>query len=168
VARERVIVRELGTARSLAGVLLLLALALIVHSALRPLPLSRSKARVRALFALVAWALPCVLWFAPEARAGADELSSGGFSIRSLTCFGYGSALAAPSFALLCAFDRDDRVPRRVLSLGAGLVAVLASLILLVHCPSSEHAHLIAGHFSIGLVWFVAVSIASRWQSRSS
>jgi hypothetical protein len=159
--RKRVVLHELGTSRSFVGLLLLATLALITRSALRPLPLERSAARVRTLLALVAWTLPCMLLFAPEARAGADDFSSSGFALRSLACFGYGSALAAPSFALLYAFDRDERVPHRVLASGAGLVAVLSSLILLVHCPSSERAHLIAGHFSIGLVWFVAVSIAS-------
>jgi hypothetical protein len=165
--RKHVALPELGTSRSLAGLLLLFVLALITHSALRPLPLERSAARLFALFALVAWTAPCVLWFAPEARVGTEELSSGGFALRSLSCFGYGSALAAPSFALLYAFDRNERVPHRVLSLAAGLVAVLASLILLVHCPSSHRAHLIAGHFSIGLVWFVAVSIATGLRIRA-
>lgn len=159
--RKRVVLHELGTSRSLAGLLLLIVLALITRSALHPLPLERSAARLRTLLALVAWTLPCMLLFAPEAHAGAEDFSSSGFALRSLACFGYGSALAAPSFVLLYAFDRDQRVPHRVLASAAGLVAVLSSLILLVHCPSTQRAHLIAGHFSIGLVWFVAVSIAS-------
>lgn len=162
--RKRVVVHELGTSRLLAGLLLLIVLALITRSSLRPWPLERAAARLRTLLALVAWTLPCMLLFAPEARAGAEDFSSSGFALRSLACFGYGSALAAPSFALLYAFDRDERVPHRVLASAAGLVAVLSSLILLVHCPSTQRAHLIAGHFSIGLVWFVAVSIASFWR----
>jgi len=162
--RKRVVLHELGTSRWLAGLLLLIVLALLTRSSLRPLPLERSAARLRTMLALVAWTLPCMLLFAPEARAGAEDFSGGGFALRSLSCFGYGSALAAPSFALLYAFDRDERVSHRVLASGAGLVAVLSSLILLVHCPSSQRAHLIAGHFSIGLVWFVAVSITSFWR----
>jgi len=164
--RTHVPLRDMGTSRSLSGLLLVALLGVIVHSALRPLPLERSAARRRSLFALFAWGVPCVLCFAPETRFSADELSSSGFALRSLNCFCYGSALAAPSFALLWAFDRDDRVPYRVWALAAGLVAVLSSLILLVHCPSTQHAHLIAGHFSIGLVWFAAVSIAS-WRGRA-
>lgn len=160
--RERVPVHELGTGRTLAGVLLLIALALITRSSLRSPPLGATTARLRSLFPFVAWALPCVLWFAPEASA--EDLSSSGFALRSLACFGYGSALAAPSFVLLYAFDRDERVPHRVLALGAGAVAVLSSLILLVHCPSTQLAHVITGHFSIGLIWFAAVSIATRFR----
>jgi len=162
--RKRVLVHELGMGRSLAGLLLLIILALITRSSLRSPPLEGTAARLRSLFALVAWALPCVLWFAPEARASGEDFSSSGFALRSLACFGYGSALAAPSFVLLYAFDRDERVSHRVLSLGAGAVAVLSSLILLVHCPSTQLAHVIAGHFSIGLVWFAAVSIATLWR----
>jgi hypothetical protein len=162
--RKRVALHELGTSRLLAGLLLLIVLVLLTRSSLRPLPLERAAARLRTLLAFAAWTLPCMLLIAPEARAGAEDFSSSGFALRSLACFGYGSALAAPSFALLYAFDRDDRVPHRVLASGAGLVALLSSLILLVHCPSTERAHLIAGHFSIGLVWFVAVSITSFWR----
>lgn len=166
--KNRVPLSDLGLTRSLAALLLVVALALIARSALRPLPLERPAARLRSAFALVAWAVPCVLWFAPGASTAAEDLSSSGFALRSLSCFGYGSALAAPSFALLYAFDRNDRVAHRVLALAAGLVAVLSSLILLVHCPNTHRAHLIAGHFSIGLVWFVAVSIASTLRRREN
>jgi hypothetical protein len=163
--RKRVLLRELGTPRVLAGLLLLGLLGLLAHSALRPLPLDRRAARVRSLFALLAWCLPCMLWFAPESRASADGFSSSGFALRSLICFGYGSALAAPSFVLLCALDRSERASFRVLALAAGLVAVLSSLILLLHCPNGQRAHLIAGHLSIGLSWFMAVSIAAWFRS---
>ncbi len=112
--------RELGTTRMLAGFLLLGLLGVIAHGALRPLPIERRAARLRWLLALVAWSLPCVLCFAAEAGGGADNSASSGFALRSLTCFGYGSALAAPSFALLWAFDRGQRVPYRVWALGSG------------------------------------------------
>ena len=165
--RKRVSLRELGTLRMLAGLLLLALLGVVTHSALQPLPIERRAARLRSLLALVAWCLPCVLWFAPEATVSAEELSSSGFALRSLSCFGYGSALAAPSFVLLWAFDRGERVPFRVWALAAGVVALLSSSILLLHCPSTQRAHLIAGHFSIGLAWFMAVSSAAWWRSRS-
>jgi hypothetical protein len=163
--RKRVSVRELGATRTLAGLLLLGLFAVVAHSALRPLPIERRAARLRSVLALVAWCLPCVLWFAPEARASAEDLSSG-FALRSLACFGYGSALAAPSFALLWAFERGDAIPFRVWALGAGLVALLSNVILLLHCPNTHRAHLIAGHFSIGLSWFMAISIADWWRNR--
>lgn len=165
--RKRVSLRELGSLRMLAGLLLLGLLGVVVHSALRPLPIERRAARLRSVLSLVAWCVPCVLWFAPEARVSAEDFSSGGFALRSLTCFGYGSALATPSFVLLWAFDRGEQVSFRVWALAAGLVALLSSLILLLHCPSTQRAHLIAGHFSIGLVWFMAVSSAAWWRSRS-
>ena len=166
LVRKRVSLRELGMTRWLAGLLLFGLLGVVVHSALRPLPLERSKARVRSILAWVAWCLPCVLWFAPAAPITADDFSSSGFALRSLTCFGYGSALAAPSFGLLWALDRNERVPDRVWALAAGTVALLSSLILLLHCPVTQRAHLIAGHFSIGMAWFAVVSIAIWWRSR--
>ena len=165
--RKGVSLRELGTTRMLAGLLLLGLLGVVAHSALQPLPTERRTARLRSILALVAWCLPSLLWLLPESPVSAENFSSSGFPLRSLTCFGYGSALAAPSFALLWALDRSERVPYRVWALAAGLVALLSSLILLLHCPSTQRAHLIAGHFSIGLAWFVAVSSATWWTSRS-
>jgi hypothetical protein len=165
--RKHVLVRELGTSRVLAGLLLLGLLGLVAHSALRPLPIERRAARTRSLFALLAWSLPCVLWFAPETQASADDISSSDFALRSLICFGYGSALAAPSFVLVWAFDRCERASFNVLALAAGSVALLSSLILLLHCPSTQRAHLIAGHFSIGLSWFMAVSITTWCRRRA-
>jgi len=164
--RKRVSLRDLGVTRMVVGLLLLGLLGLVSHSALRPLPIERRAARLRSTLALIAWCVPCVLWFAPEATLGAEELSGGGFALRSLTCFGYGSALAAPSFALLWVLDRDERISFRVWALAAGMVALLSSLILLLHCPSTQRAHLIAGHFSIGLAWFLAVSSLTWWRSR--
>ncbi|HET7542553.1 MAG TPA: hypothetical protein VFK05_21935 [Polyangiaceae bacterium] len=161
----RISLRELGALRVVAALLSFGLLGLVASSALRPWPLERRAARGRAVFAWLAWSLPCVLWFAPEARAGTDDFSSTGFALRSLTCFGYGSALSAPSVALLWAFDRGESAPYRVWALGAGWVALLSSAILLLHCPSTERAHLLAGHFSIGLAWFMAVSLASWWRS---
>ena len=162
---RRAPLRELGTTRLLAGLLLLVLLGVVVNSALRPLPIERRAARLRSVLSLFAWCLPCVLWFAPEAPVHAENISSGGFALRSLTCFGYGSALSAPSFALLWAFEREQRVSYRVWALAAGMVALLSSLILVLHCPSTNRAHL-TGHFSIGLVWFIAVSSASWWRDR--
>lgn len=156
--RGRVAWREFSAPKVLAGLLLLALLGLVGRSALRPVPLERRAVRLRNALALCAWCLPCVLWFAPEARVTADEFSSG-FALRSLGCFAYGSALAAPCFALLWALDRGVQVPFRAHALAAGSTAIVANLILLFHCPSNDSAHLWAGHFSIGLVWFLAVSL---------
>ena len=164
--RKRVQWRELSTPRVLAGFALLGFLGVVAHSALRPLPIERRAARLRSALAVIAWCLPCVLWFAPEAQASADELT-GSFGWRSLSCFAYGSAFAAPSFALLWAFDRGVRVPFRVWALAAGMVGIVANLILMLHCPLTNRAHLLAGHLSIGLAWFIAVSTAEWWLRRA-
>ncbi|HKO51120.1 MAG TPA: hypothetical protein VJV79_25600 [Polyangiaceae bacterium] len=164
--QQRVSLSELGATRVLAGLLLLGLLGVFAYSALRPLPIEPRAARLRSVLALIAWSLPCVLWFAPDAPVSADHLANSGLGTRALTCFGYGSALSAPSFVLLWAFDRGERVPFRVWLLGAGLVAVLSNLILLLHCSSTQKAHLIAGHFSIGLAWFAALSLGACWGSR--
>jgi hypothetical protein len=164
--RKRVPWRDWTQPRILAGLFLLGLFGLVTHSALRPLPIERRAARVRVALALVTWCVPCVLWFTPEAQASADELSGGAFAWRSLACFAYGSALAAPSFALLWAMDRGVRVPFRVWVLAAGSVALLANMILMLHCPINNRAHLLAGHLSIGLAWFAAVSAAEWWARR--
>ena len=167
LVRRRVPWRELGAPRMLGGLGLLGLFGLVASSALRPLPIERRAARLRSALAVVAWCLPCVLWFAPEAQASADEFS-GAFAWRSLSCFAYGSALAAPSFSLLWAMDRGVSVPFRVWALAAGGVALLANLILLLHCPITSRAHLVVGHFSIGLAWFAAVSTADWWLRRAA
>ena len=138
----------------------------VAQSALWPLPIERRAARLRSALAVVAWCLPCVLWFAPEAQASADEFSSG-FAWRSVSCFAYGSACAAPSFALLWALDRDRRVPYRVWALGVGMLALLGNLLLMLHCPITNRAHLLAGHLSIGFGWFSVVSTTHWWLRRA-
>ena len=160
--RRRVPWRELSTPRLLGGLLLVALLGVVAHSALRPLPIERRAARLRTALALVAWCLPCVLWFAPETRVSAEDFS-GELARTSFSCFAYGSALAAPSFALLWALDRGARMPFHVWALAAGTVGLVANILLLLHCPSTNGAHLLAGHFSIGLVWFMAASSAAWW-----
>ncbi|HEX3853313.1 MAG TPA: hypothetical protein VHW01_20255 [Polyangiaceae bacterium] len=160
--RGRVPWQKLGLPRQLFGLFLLATFAFVTRTALRPLPVARRAARLRLLLAFVAWCLPCLLWFAPHSEPGTAELS-GGFALRSLVCFAYGSALAAPSFALLWVFDRDIHVPFHVWTSAAGVVALLANAILLLHCPRTNRAHLIAGHLSIGFVWFLAVSATRGW-----
>jgi hypothetical protein len=162
--RRRVALRDVGAPKLIAAAVLLAVLGLAMHSALRPLPVARRAARLRSGLAFVAWCLPFALWLVPDTRAGAEELSSG-FACRSLACFAYGSALAAPAFALLWALDRDTFVSFRVWALAAGSVGLLANAILTLHCPLNDGAHLLAGHFSIGLVWFAAVSVA-QWRGR--
>jgi predicted anti-sigma-YlaC factor YlaD len=164
LSHRRVPWRLLTTPRLLAGAVLVGLLALVAHSALRPLPIERRAARLRSSLALVAWCLPCVLWFVPQAQASGDD---GNFALRSFVCFAYGSALAAPSFALLWALDRGVYVPFRVWALAAGVVALVANLILILHCPVTGRAHLAAGHFSIGLAWFAAVSTGEWWRRRA-
>jgi hypothetical protein len=148
------------------ALVLLVVLGLAAHLALRPQPLQRAAAWRRSALALVAWAVPCVLLFSPETRAlHVDELSDG-FSRGSLSCFAYGSALAAPSFALLWSLDREPRVSPRVGALGAGIVAIVANLILMLHCTSTQPGHLLVGHFAIGLVWFALAQGVAIWAER--
>ena len=165
LGQRRVPWRSLTTPRLLGGLVLLGLLALVARTALSPLPIERRAARLRSALALVAWCLPCVLWLTPDAQSGGDELT-GSFALRSFACFAYGSAFAAPSFALLWALDRGERVPFHVWALGAGIVALVANLILLLHCPVTHRAHLVVGHFSIGLGWFIAVSVGEWWRRR--
>jgi hypothetical protein len=150
--------RTLGPARVLACLLLVTLLGMALNSALRLLPTAGRAHRARSLLTAIACCAPGVLCLLQEAPMNADDLN-GGFAVRSLACFAYGSALAAPSFALLWVFDRTAHVPYHVWALGVGVVTLLANSILLVHCPISNRAHLLAGHFSIGLVWLLLVSL---------
>lgn len=166
LARKQVPWRELA-ARSIAALVLLAALAWIGSRALHTPPLERRAARFHWLLALLAWAIPCALfWLLPRSLAAGAE-SSTRFVARSLSCFWYGSALAAPSFALLWALDRSPRFSYRVGALAAAAVAVIANLILLVHCPNTQRGHLIAGHFTIGLAWLAVASLAAWWRERA-
>jgi hypothetical protein len=164
LARRRIPFSTLPASRLACGLLLLALFALVTQSALRPPSIERRAARLQSALALGVWCLPCVLCFAPDVH-GSEELGPG-FALRSFGCFAYGSALAAPSFALLWALDRGVRIPFRVLALGAGVVALLANSILILHCPDTHRAHLIVGHFSIGLVWLAAVYLGERWRRR--
>ncbi|HEX3776944.1 MAG TPA: hypothetical protein VHV51_20870 [Polyangiaceae bacterium] len=164
LARRRIPLSTLPASRLAFALLLLALFALVTHSALWPSSIERRAARLQSALALGAWCLPCMLCLAPDAHAS-DDLGHG-FALRSFGCFAYGSALAAPSFALLWALDRSVHVSFRVLALAAGMVALLANTILILHCPVTERAHLIVGHFSIGLVWFAAVYLAERWRRR--
>ncbi|HTA88708.1 MAG TPA: hypothetical protein VK745_04010 [Polyangiaceae bacterium] len=154
--------RSFTPLRLSAGVVLAGLLALVTRAALRPLPVERRAARRVWLLACVAWGLPCLLWFAPEVPT---TDFSGNFGLRSLACFAYGSLLGVPSFALLWAFHRGTAVPFRVLALAAGTVALAANLLLLFHCPLTNRSHLAAGHFTIGLAWFLGVSL-TEWGRR--
>ena len=166
LGRKRVPWRSLGSWRLLAGVVLVGLLALVLRVALRPLPIERRAARLRAVLALGAWCLPLLIGLVPDAQASGQEWSRG-FALRCCSCFLYGSALALPSFALLWALERGDPVPFRVWALGAGVVALVANLILLLHCPVTNRVHLVAGHLSIGLSWFAAVCVRQWWSRRA-
>ncbi len=154
---------NLGTPKLIMGLLLLGLMALVVRAALRPAPIGRRKARLCWALTAAACCLPCLLCLAPESRPSPPI--TGGFAGRALSCFSYGSALSAPAAALLWALDRGMRVPYRVRALATGTMALVANLILIVHCPLTDGVHLWAGHFSIGFVWFVAVT-SLQWRLR--
>jgi hypothetical protein len=163
LVRGRVPWRSFMPLRWCAGLALAGLLALVTRSALRPLPLERRAARHVWALACVAWCLPCLLWFAPRTATVADL--GGNFALHSLACFAYGSLLGVPSFALLWALDRGKAVPFRVWALAAGTVALAANLLLLFHCPLTSRSHLAAGHLTIGLSWFLGVSLI-EWRRR--
>jgi len=165
LGRKRVPWRSLGSWRLLAGVALVALLALVLRAALRPLPIERRAARLRSVLAVGAWCLPFLIGVVPDAQASGQEWTPA-FALRCGACFVYGSALALPSFVLLWALDRGDPVPFRVWALGAGVVALVANLILILHCPVTNRVHLVAGHLTIGLSWFAAVCAREWWLRR--
>lgn len=130
---------------------------------LRPLyraPLSRW-----VLMAVIAAALatPFVLASLPAAHQ-AVEVSLGGagddWVRRALACFTFGLVWTAP---LLVVLRLSDRLPTRGTALAsAGAAGSVASVALLLHCPLTHPAHLVAGHATVGLAMAAAVVAIRR------
>ena len=101
--------------------------------------------------------VPFLVAFAPPTEASRAFGPEG-----ALGCFSFGVLLTLPTAALLWAFDRDDRLSLRTVCLSAAALGLAASTILELHCPSGNFVHVILGHASIGVAWFLAWGVARR------
>jgi hypothetical protein len=67
--------------------------------------------------------------------------------------------LVVPVLLLLWLLERRDAPPLSVLVAAGGLAGLAANLLLHVHCPSVQLAHLLLGHASIGAAWAVVLGL---------
>jgi len=112
--------------------------------------LGASPARERRATLVAAVALPLVSAFL-RLEPGAPLAGGPAFWTQAARCFGYGTLLAAPLFALLWLCDRGGGPRSRFVhaALACGLAANAA---LTLHCAVADARHVLVGHASIGLV----------------
>jgi hypothetical protein len=138
-----------------AALLAVLALAavLCIREGLGPLSRVRSTGWTLAMSA-VALALPIVLAAWPPAEPAAG--GHGPVVAGALGCFLFGVATSAPLVTLLWLCDRSSRGGWRVFLPFAAASGLSANLVLGLHCASTEPAHLLSGHATLGLAWLLA------------
>jgi hypothetical protein len=138
-----------------AAVLGVLALGavLCIREGLAPLSRVRNTGRTLAMSS-GALALPFVLAAWPLA-----ELAAGGHApvvAGAFGCFLFGLATSAPLATLLWLGDRSSRGSWRVFLPFAAASGLSANLVLGLHCVSTEPAHLLSGHATLGVAWLLA------------
>ncbi|MBX3270572.1 MAG: DUF1109 family protein [Sandaracinaceae bacterium] len=137
-------------------------LAVCLTLALRPLcapPLPRGLRGALAAVSLAATAALALLTPA-GAVAGREGLVE-----HATPCAAYGLLLGLPVYAVLRVLDRGGAGAALVASCAAGLTG---HLVLTLHCPRTDPAHLMAGHFAVVLL-FVAVvgGLPALWDRRA-
>lgn len=129
---------------------------------LRPLHLPASTAGLQGLLVGAALVLPLALGALPAAHLDHPASLAGtgdDFARRAVACFLYGAAWTAP---LLLVLRKSDRLPSRGTALAAAAAAgVMANMALLLHCPLTHPAHLLAGHATVGLA-FAGLALLRR------
>jgi len=108
-----------------------------------------SRSRVVTWLAL---GLPAVYALLAAVTLGsAPSMPTARFLGPALACFRYGMLLAVPLLLLLWALDRGGGSRARIVA-AAAAGGVAGNAALLLHCPSTDPAHLIVGHAAIGFV----------------
>ncbi len=134
------------------------AVALAVRVALRPLhkPPLGWKRLAALLFAVV---VPLVFALVPQAHGQhpaslAGGLGSSEFAARAAGCFGFGAVMALPLVGALVLLHRGGIRRAPMIGVSAGVSGALA---VMLHCPITHAAHLVAGHATVA----VGVAIAA-------
>lgn len=133
---------------ALGGVLLT-----AVWLSLRPLHApALGRAHAGALLAL-AFVAPWALAALPEAHAAHPAASAvaDAFWRRAGSCLALGIALAGPFAVWLKAVDRGGHAGRLRWLLAIAAAGLAGNLLLQLHCPITQPAHLLAGHAPIAL-----------------
>ena len=152
-----------------AGLALLAALvAVTARLFLRPL-----QAPAPSRFGILGWALlglafPLVLHLLPEAHhlvhehPESFEGRGADFWPRAWRCLAFGTVTALPLLAVLLMTDRRDRIGTARGVLAAATAGLAGNLLLMLHCPLVDRAHLVAGHAGVGVVFLLVLGIALR------
>jgi hypothetical protein len=110
--------------------------------------LDRATPRKRATLA-AAFGLPLVYGVASAPSFGGRPFVATPFFASALSCFLYGTLLSLPLVALVWLLDRGAGPRARVFA-GSAACGLAANAALLLHCPATDPAHLLAGHGAIG------------------
>jgi hypothetical protein len=97
-----------------------------------------------------AFGLPLVYGCVGALSFGGAPFVATPFFRSALSCFLYGSLLSLPLVALVWLLDRGAGSRSRLFA-GAAACGLAANAALLLHCPATDPAHLLAGHGTIGL-----------------
>jgi hypothetical protein len=110
---------------------------------------------------VTAFGLPVAYAFLSAPSLGAPPLVAVPFFASALSCFLYGTMLSLPLAALVWLLDRGAGSRARGLAAGA-VCGLAANAALLLHCPATDVAHLLAGHGAIGFVLALAAWLVVR------
>ncbi len=102
----------------------------------------------RALLA-AAFGLPLLYGVGAALSFGGAPFVANPFFTSALSCFLYGTLLSLPLVALVWSLDCGVGSRARVFA-GAAACGLAANAALLLHCPATDPAHLLAGHGAIG------------------
>jgi hypothetical protein len=124
------------------------------------LPMLEASGPRRRAALTAAFGLPLVYAFVAALSFGAPAAVATPFFTRALACFSYGTLLSTPLVGLVWLLDRGTGSRTRVLA-GAATCGLAANAALLLHCPATDPAHLLAGHGAIGvalalIAWLVS------------
>lgn len=153
--------------RETLGLLLLLQMAALSVAA-RVALLGALATRSQRLAAIaLGLPLPFVLALAPAVNTG-ETVGSGAVWAGAAACFAYGSAMTSPVWVSVWLLSREDGRWSALSQVAAVALGLSANLVLFLHCPNREPAHLTLGHAGIGAVWLLAVSLARGARPRNS
>lgn len=115
------------------------------------LPVLAGEDARKATSLAAAFGLPLVYGALAAPSFGGAPFVATPFFASALSCFVYGTLLSLPLAALVWSLDRGAGSRARVFA-AAAASGLAANAALLLHCPATDAAHLLAGHGAIGLV----------------
>lgn len=149
-------------------VLLLFLQAMALIAAVRAALLGALATRSHKVSAIaLGLLLPFALVLAPSLHS-LEAPRSSAFFAGAAACFAYGSVMSLPVWATVWLLGREEGRFSALSQVAAVTLGLVANLVLFLHCPSRDAAHLTLGHAGIGAVWLLAVSLALGSRARNS